>query len=125
VIAACDALIVASGTATLQTALVGRPMTIVYRGPALSYAIARRVIKVRWIGLANLIAGRQIAKELIQNEVTGERLARETETLLADPTGLAEAESVSRDLRARLGAPGASHRAAAEIIAMVKRARQS
>ncbi|HYA72353.1 MAG TPA: lipid-A-disaccharide synthase [Roseiarcus sp.] len=125
VIAACDALIVASGTATLQTALVGRPMTIVYRGSALSAALARWVIKVPWIGLANLVAGRQIAKELVQNDVTADRLARETETLLANPTGLALAESVSRDLRAKLGAPGASHRAAAEIVAMVKRAQQS
>ncbi len=124
VIATCDALIVASGTATLQTALVGRPMTIVYRGPALSYAIARWVIKVPWIGLANLIAGRQIAKELIQSDVTGERLARETETLLANPTGRAEAERVSTELRARLGAPGTSYRAAAEIIALAQRARQ-
>ncbi len=125
VIAISDALIVASGTATLQTALVGRPMTIVYRTSALTFAVYRRLIKVPWIGLANLIAGRQIAKELIQSDVTGERLARETETLLANSTGLAEAESVSRDLRARLGAPGASHRAAAQIIAMVKRAQQS
>ena len=125
VIAISDALIVASGTATLQTALVGRPMTIVYRTSALTFAVYRRLIKVPWIGLANLIAGRQIAKEVIQSDVTGERLARETETLLANSTGLAEAESVSRDLRARLGAPGASHRAAAQIIAMVKRAQQS
>ena len=124
VIATCDALIVASGTATLQTALVGRPMTIVYRTSALTFAVYRRLINVPWIGLANLIAGRQIAKELIQRDVTGERLARETETLLANPTGQAEAESVSRDLRARLGAPGTSHRAAAEILAMAKRARR-
>jgi lipid-A-disaccharide synthase len=120
VIAACDALIVASGTATLQTALVGRPMTIVYRTSALTYAISRRLIKVPWIGLANLVAGRQIAKELIQNDVTGERLALETERLLASPTGLAEAESVARELRAKFGPPGASYRAAAQILAMMQ-----
>jgi lipid-A-disaccharide synthase len=116
VIAASDALIVASGTATLQTALVGRPMTIVYRASALTYAISRRLIKVPWLGLANLIAGRLVAKELFQNDVTGERLARETETLLANPNSLAEAGSVANELRMKFGAPGASDRAAAQIV---------
>jgi lipid-A-disaccharide synthase len=125
VVASCDAAIVASGTATLQTALVGRPMTIVYRGSALSFAIARLVVKVPWIGLANLVAGRQIAKEVIQQEVTGERLAAETEAILADPKRAAEAESVAVELRAKLGAPGASHRAAEQILAMTERTRRS
>jgi lipid-A-disaccharide synthase len=124
VIATCDALMVASGTATLQTALVGRPMTIIYRASALAAAVFRHLIKVQWIGLANLIAGRQIAKELIQENLTGEQLASETETLLADPTSLARAESVARELRAKLGAPGASDRAAAQIIAVVEPAVQ-
>jgi lipid-A-disaccharide synthase len=124
VIAASDALIVASGTATLQTALVGRPMTIVYRTSALTYAISRRLIKVPWIGLANLIAGRLIAKELIQNDVTGERLARETATLLADPQARAQADSVANELRMKFGAPGASDRAAAQIIAFAKKDRR-
>ena len=118
-IAVSDALMVTSGTATLQTALVGRPMTIVYRTSALTYAISRRLIKVPWLGLANQIAGRQIAKEVIQDDVTGERLARETEALLAEPGRFEEAESVGRELRAKLGASGASQRAAAEIIAMI------
>ena len=122
VIAACDVLMVASGTATLQTALVGRPMTIVYRTSALGAFVFRRLIKVPWIGLANLIAGRQIAKELVQEELTGDRLADETGRILADPNGLAEAESIASELRAKLGAAGASHRAAAEIIAMIEQA---
>src|SRR6185312_3679864 len=116
VIATCDALMVASGTATLQTALVGRPMTIIYRASALAAAVFRHLIKVQWIGLANLIAGREIAKELIQENLTGERLARETEMLLTDPTSLAQAERAAEELRAKLGAPGASDRAAAQII---------
>jgi lipid-A-disaccharide synthase len=86
VIAACDAVIVASGTATLQTALVGRPMTIIYRASVLMAAVFRHLIKVKWIGLANLVAGRQIAKELLQNDVNGKRLASATEAILADPT---------------------------------------
>jgi len=119
VIASSDALIVASGTATLQSALVGRPMTIVYRTSKLTYAVSRRLIKVPWLGLANLIAGRQIAMEVYQDDVTGERLARETEVLLTAPGRLAEAEAVGRELRAKLGASDASQRAAAEILAMI------
>jgi len=122
VIAACDAVIVASGTATLQTALVGRPMTIIYRASALTAAVFRHLIKVKWIGLANLVAGRQIAKELLQNDVNGKRLAGATEAILADPTARGRAESVANELRAKLGASGVSGRAALEILAMTKRA---
>jgi lipid-A-disaccharide synthase len=100
-------------------------MIIVYRASALTYAVARRVIKVRWLGMANLIAGRQIAKEIFQNDVTGERLAAEIEALLANPRGLAEAESIAKELRMKFGAPGASDRAAAGIIAMATQARRA
>jgi len=123
VIASCDALMVASGTATLQTALVGRPMTIVYRMSALSAILARWFIKVPWIGLANLVAGRKIAKELLQNEVTGKRLAFETEALLADPNALSQAEEIGRELRAKFGPRRASDKAAEEIMALIASAR--
>jgi lipid-A-disaccharide synthase len=119
VIAASDALMAASGTATLQMALVGRPMTIAYRTSALSYAIFRHLVRVRWIGLANLIAERQIATELIQDDATAERLFQETLRLLNDPDCRKEADAVGRELRAKLGPPGASGRAAAEILAML------
>ena len=115
VIAASDALMAASGTATLQMALVGRPMTIAYRTSALSYAIFRHLVRVRWIGLANLIAERQIATELIQDDATAERLFHETSRLLNDRGRRREAEEVGRELRAKLGPPGASGRAAAEF----------
>ncbi len=121
VIAASDALMAASGTATLQIALVGRPMTIAYRTSALSYAIFRHLVRVRWIGLANLIAERQIATELIQDDATAERLFHETLRLLDDRGRRREAEEVGRELRAKLGPPGASGRAAAEILAMLPR----
>ncbi len=120
-IAACDGIMVASGTATLQTALVGRPMTIVYRTGAVTYQIYKRLIRVPWIGLANLVAGRQIATELIQDSLTAERLAAETELLLS-PERAQQARSVSAELRQTMGAAGASDRAAAEIINMIAEA---
>jgi lipid-A-disaccharide synthase len=125
VIAASDAVIVASGTATLQTVLVGRPMTIVYRASALTYAISKRVIRVPFIGLANLIAGRAIAREILQDAVTGEALAAATEALLEDDGARERAEATAVELRAKLGSGGASRRAAEEILAMIGAAPQA
>jgi len=78
---------------------------------------------VPWIGLANLVAGRKIAKELLQNEVTGKRLAFETEALLADPNALSQAEEIGRELRAKFGPRRASDKAAEEIMALIASAR--
>lgn len=119
VISASDAVIVASGTATLQTALVGRPMTIVYKTSALTYAISKRVIRVPFIGLANLIAERQIAREILQDAVTGEALAAATHALLTDGAAFATAEATAVELRAKLGSGGASRRAAEAILAAI------
>ena len=119
VISASDAVIVASGTATLQTALVGRPMTIVYKTSALTYAISKRVIRVPFIGLANLIAERQIAREILQDAVTGEALAAATDALLTDGAAFATAEATAVELRAKLGSGGASRRAAEAILAAI------
>ncbi|MEJ2724580.1 MAG: lipid-A-disaccharide synthase [Deltaproteobacteria bacterium] len=82
VLKACDVALVTSGTATLETALMGVPMVIAYRVSPISYWIGRRVVKVPYIGLVNLVAGESIAPELIQRDVTPERLAREALALL-------------------------------------------
>ena len=79
---ACDVALVTSGTATLETAMMGVPMVIAYRVSPISYWIGRMVIKVPHIGLVNLVAGERIVPELIQHEVTPDRLAREALTLL-------------------------------------------
>ena len=118
VLAAADAVIAASGTATVQTALHGRPMAIVYRLSPLTYAIGRRVVKVSSYGMVNLVAGRPIVPELIQDGFTAETVANEAVSLLTDH---ARTEVMRRDLadmRARLGGPGASARAAAAILAV-------
>ena len=112
-IAASDAAIVASGTATLETALLEVPMVIVYRVSPITYALARRVSSgVAHIGMANLIAGRRVVPELVQEECRPETIAAEVRRILTDPQ---VAETMRRELggvRARLGPPGAIGRAA-------------
>ncbi|MGA3161762.1 MAG: lipid-A-disaccharide synthase [Terracidiphilus sp.] len=77
------ASIVASGTATVEAALAGNPFVVVYRVSALTYAIARRVVKVPYVAMANLIAGKQVVPELIQSEFTAENIVRAIEPLLS------------------------------------------
>jgi lipid-A-disaccharide synthase len=78
------ASIVASGTATVEAALAGNPFVVVYRVSALTYAIAKRVVKVAHVAMANLIAGKRVVPELIQSECTPENILRKIEPLLPD-----------------------------------------
>lgn len=111
-VAACDAAVVASGTATLETALLGVPMVIVYRVNALTYALARALSDVPHIGMPNLIAGERVAPELVQADCRPERIAPEIRRILTDPRA---ADTIRRGLagvRSRLGRPGAIERVA-------------
>jgi len=110
VLAAATAAIVASGTATVEAALLGTPMVVVYRLSELTFRLGRRFVKVPHVAMANLIAGRRIVPELIQHEFTAERVAAEVLALLG-PAGETMREALG-DVRRRLGAPGASGRAA-------------
>jgi lipid-A-disaccharide synthase len=117
VLASSDVVVTASGTATVQAALHGRPMVIVYRLSPLTYTVGRSVVRVSTYGMVNLVAGRTIVPELIQDRFTPEAVARETVSLLTDN---ARAEAMRRDLaemRSRLGGPGASKRAALAVSA--------
>jgi lipid-A-disaccharide synthase len=104
---------VASGTATLETALFGTPLVVVYRTGALNYAIARRVVKLAHIGLPNIVAGEEVAPELVQHDFTAERLAALLEGWLGDPEALAARRRTLARVRERLGEPGAARRTAA------------
>ena len=116
VLASADVVMTASGTATVQTALHERPMVIVYRVSPLSYWLGRRFVKVDTFGMPNLIAEKRSIPELIQEGFTPESAARETTTLLRD-RGAADAMRADlREVRRRLGAPGASARAAAAVL---------
>jgi lipid-A-disaccharide synthase len=116
VLHAADVVITASGTATVQTALHERPMVIVYRLSPLTYRLGRRFVRVDTFGMANLIAGRTIVPELIQDDFTPERTASEALRFLTDPSAAASARQDLADVRQRLGASGASGRAAEEVL---------
>lgn len=120
VMALSDLLLVASGTATLQAAVVGTPMVLFYRTAPLTYWFAnlfiRFVIRVKWIGLVNLVVGRTVVPELIQADATGQRLYEEAIRILEDPVAYDHMKRELKQVRAALGMPGASSRAA-EVIA--------
>ena len=120
VMAAADLLLVASGTATLEAAYHGAPMVIVYRAGKLTAWVARRVIKTKWIGLVNLVAGKTVANEIIQEELTAERLSQEAERLLYDAAARTRMKAELQEVRTALGGPGASRKAAESILAQCK-----
>ncbi|HJR77590.1 MAG TPA: lipid-A-disaccharide synthase [Nitrospiraceae bacterium] len=115
VMAVSDLLFVASGTATLQAAVVGTPMILLYATTWPTYWLARLLITVDCIGLVNLVAGRKIVPELIQQDATADRLCREAARLLQDTQVYDEMKAALRAVREALGRPGASQRAA-EIV---------
>lgn len=106
------AALVTSGTATLETALLGVPEVVCYSGNAFSYAIARRIVKVPFISLVNLIMEREVVRELIQGEMTTEAVAGELDSLLHDAGRRQRMIDDLRHLRDTLGGPGASEKAA-------------
>lgn len=117
VMAAADLLFVASGTATLQAAVVGTPMVLLYQAHSwLTYRLARLLIRVQWIGLVNLVAGRTVVPELIQDEATGASVYAEARKLLDDPAAYGEMKRSLLAVKASLGEPGASRRAAQVVL---------
>ncbi len=118
---ASDLALVASGTATLETALLERPMVIVYRMAPLTYVLARLIVRVPFIGMPNLIAGQRIVPELIQGDVTPARIATEARQLLENPQAYSLAQAGLREVRHRLGPGGAATRAAALLLALLER----
>lgn len=119
VLASSDVALTASGTATVQTALHDTPMVIVYRMSPMSYRLLRRLVKVESIGMVNLIAGERIVPELVQEAFTPEAVAREAISMLTDPARTARIREGLATVRARLGGPGASRRAAEAILRVV------
>lgn len=121
VLAAADAAVVKSGTSTVEAALAGVPFVIVYRLSPLTYAIGRLVVKVPFIGMANLIAGKEVARELVQSAFTPENVAREVLALLDDPARRSAAVEGLAGVRARMGEGGASRRAAALVAGVLEK----
>lgn len=119
-IQAADLAIVASGTATLETALLEKPMVIVYRVSPLSFWVGKRLVKVRCIGLANIVAGKKFIPELLQEEACGARIAAEAERIWEDPAYRQSMISELQEVRRKLGDPGASERVARIALEMMR-----
>jgi lipid-A-disaccharide synthase len=119
-LAASAAAAVCSGTATLEAALVGTPLVVVYKESALNWHTLGRLIEVEHYGLVNLIAGERVAPELMQDDFTGDSLARELLALL-EPGRNASARARLREAVARLGEGGASLRAADAVLGALRR----
>ena len=119
IIAASEVALVASGTATLETALLGRPMVIAYKVSPLTYILGRMLITgVDFIGMPNILAGEKIVPELIQGELTAQNLVRAADPMLHDSIRRQTIASLN-SLRGRLGAPGAASRVAALALSMM------
>lgn len=111
-----DLMVVTSGTATLEAAVLGTPMVVVYKLTFPGYLLAKLLVRVKYISLVNILAGREVVTELLQYRVTARNIAKEVLRLLLNPT---VKEGVKKELlgvRAKLGTPGASHRAARAVL---------
>jgi lipid-A-disaccharide synthase len=123
-IAESEMLVTASGSVTLEAAILGVPMVVVYRLSWLSWQIVRRVVSSRYASLPNLLAGREIVPELLQDEMTVANIVAYADRLLESKV---RREAMAADLRAaaaRLGPPGAVGRAADEVMVMLDRAQR-
>jgi len=109
---------VTSGTATLETACVGTPMIVVYRTSAVTYWIARLVVKIEHISLVNIVAGKSVVPEMIQGNVTVDRLVAEAKKIIDSPTRYAEMKRALNEVREKLGGVGASAHVAEAILAV-------
>jgi lipid-A-disaccharide synthase len=119
VLNASDAVITASGTATVQTALHGKPMVVVYKVSPMTYRLARRMTLVDTYAMVNLIAGERVVVELIQDACTAGAMANEAVRLLTDTTYRMRMIASLDEVRRRLGGPGASDRAADAVLDVI------
>jgi lipid-A-disaccharide synthase len=120
-LAAADCAIVASGTATVEAALLGTPMVVVYRVAPVTAAILRRMVLTKHFAMVNLIAGRRVVTELMQDEFTATAVATEVRRLLENPAARQEMKASLAQVRASLGSGGAIERAADVFAAMIPR----
>jgi lipid-A-disaccharide synthase len=117
----CDMIVAASGTVTLQAAIHGCPMVVIYKVSRVSYWLGRALVRVPNIGLVNLVAGRQIVPELIQDEACSENIVSAIESMINDRGGLTNLKEQLRTLRDKLGGAGASEKVARIALEMLDR----
>lgn len=116
VVGACDLAIVASGTATLETAIIGTPHIIIYKVNLITYIAAHLIADVRFLGIVNVMNRRFVVPELIQFDASPENIAAKSIAMMGDANRLAAMREELRLIKASLGSPGASKRAAAAIL---------
>ena len=116
-----DVVIVASGTATIEAAIMGAPMIVVYRVSPLTYLLGKMLIKVKNIGMVNIIAGKTVVPELIQKDVTPEKITSAVVQILENPSKQEEIKKELNSLKEKIGKSGASFRAAQIIISLLQR----
>lgn len=117
---ACDAVVAASGTVTLEVALLGVPHFLIYRVAPLSYSILKRLVKIPYVGLCNIITNENVVKEILQDEVTAERIDAELTTLLTRAESKLNANKVQQQVLEALGPAGGADNAAEQIIMMLE-----
>jgi lipid-A-disaccharide synthase len=120
-LAAADASIVSSGTATVEASLLDAPMVVVYRVSPLTAKLAKPLVRTRYFAMVNLIAEKQVVPELVQDDFTPERVAFEVLHLLHDPNARRAMRAGLAEVRQRLGPPGAVDRAADAIAFLLQR----
>jgi lipid-A-disaccharide synthase len=118
--ALCTVLIVATGTATLEAAVLGIPMVAVYRLPWLSWLIAKRIVSVRYAALPNILADAEIVPEYLQQRMTPNAIAPAVAALLDDPQRRTAMRAALREVATALGTPGAATRAAREVLSILQ-----
>jgi len=116
ILAAADLAVVASGTATLETAIIGTPLIIVYKANLITYILYHMVSTTRFLGLVNIIAGRQIAPELLQYRMTPENIAENAARILEDKPLADRMRKELEAVKTSLGSSGAAKRAALSIL---------
>jgi lipid-A-disaccharide synthase len=114
-----DASVVSSGTATVEAALLDAPMVVVYRVTPLTAILAKPLVRTKFFSMVNLVAGREVVPELIQEDFTPEKVAAQTLCLLRDASATAVMRAGLAEVRRKLGPPGAVERAAEAIYALL------
>jgi lipid-A-disaccharide synthase len=118
-LARADLAIAKSGTITLECAYLGVPTVVLYRTSALTYAIAKRIVQVKWVAMPNLLANEEVFPEFVQSAATAENISRAALELMTDGPRRTKVQGKLREIAASLGTPGASERAAQDIIKLI------
>ena len=111
----CSMAIVASGTATLECAMAGLPMLVIYKASWLTYWVGRMLVKLPYLSMVNVLAGEKVVPEFLQGAAEPERLGKAALQILRNPKGAEGMANRIRDVAKKLGGPGAAARAASEV----------